>query len=58
MFLLHFQPVVENLCVKLVFVIPERLLTHTEWRDMLQSSVYRAQLDGIIIDKVHCVKTW
>ena len=43
---------------ELVFVSPERLLTHTEWRDMLQSSVYQAQLDGIIIDEAHCVKTW
>ena len=32
---------------ELVFVSPECLLTHTEWRDMLQSSVYQAQLDQI-----------
>lgn len=43
---------------ELVFVSPERLLTYSDWRDMLQSPVYQAQLDGIIIDEAHCVKTW
>ena len=43
---------------ELVFVSPEHLLTHTEWRDMIQSSVFQVQLDGIIIDEAHCIKTW
>ena len=43
---------------ELVFVSPERLLTNTEWRDMIQSSVYQIQLDGIIVDEAHCIKTW
>ena len=36
---------------EVIFVSPERLLTHSDWRDMLQSPVYQAQLDGIIIDE-------
>ena len=44
--------------MNLYLLVPERLLIHTEWRDMLQLSVYQAQLDGIIIDEAHCVKTW
>ena len=42
----------------LVFVSPERLLTHTEWRGMIQSSVFQVQLDGIIIDEARCKKSW
>ena len=41
-----------------LFVSPELLLTSSEWRDMLQSAVYKEQLVGVVVDEAHCVKKW
>ena len=41
---------------ELLFVSPELLLTSSEWRDMLQSTVYKEQLVGIVVDEAHCEK--
>ena len=45
-------------CYELLFVSPELLLTSSEWRDMLQSTVYKEQLVGVVVDEAHCVKKW
>ena len=36
-------------------ISPESLLTNLEWREMLQSEVYR---EAFVIDEAHCVKQW
>ena len=43
---------------EIVFISPERLLTSEDWRDMLQSPIYKEQLVGVIVDEAHCVKKW
>ena len=43
---------------EILFISPERLLTCSDWRDMLQSPVYKEQLVGVIVDEAHCVKMW
>lgn len=45
-------------CYELLFVSPELLLNSSEWRDMLQSPVYKKQLVGVVVDEAHCVKKW
>ena len=45
-------------CYELLLVSPELLLTSSEWRDMLQSTVYKEQLVGVVVDEAHCVKKW
>ena len=43
---------------EILFISPERLLTSEDWRDILQSPVYKEQLVGVIVDEAHCVKKW
>lgn len=43
---------------QVIFFSPELLLNDEVWRDMLQSSMYRENLVGLIIDEAHCVKKW
>ena len=43
---------------QVVFFSPELLLTDETWRDMLQTSVYKENLVGFIVDEAHCVKKW
>ena len=44
--------------VQLLYISPESLLTNLEWREMLQSEVYRENLVAFVIDEAHCVKQW
>lgn len=43
---------------QLVFFSPEALFVSLEWRRILSSDIYRANLVGFIIDEAHCVKKW
>ena len=42
--------------VQLLYISPESLLINSEWREMLQSDIYREKLVAFVVDKVHCVK--
>lgn len=44
--------------VQLVFISPENLINNKSYRDMLLSKKYKNKLVGLIVDEVHCVKTW
>ena len=44
--------------VQLVFISPENLINNKSYRDMLLSVKYKNKLVGLIVDEVHCVKTW
>ena len=43
---------------QLVFVSPEMILCDERWDDILSSSEYQEHLVGLVVDEVHCVKTW
>ena len=45
-------------CYDLLRASPELLLTSSEWRVLLQSTLYKEQLVGVVVDKAHCVKKW
>ena len=42
----------------ILFFSPECLLKDIEWRDMLQSCVYKQHLVAFVVDEAHCVKMW
>lgn len=44
--------------VQLVFISPENLINNKSYRDMLLSKKYKNKLVGLIVDEVHCVKSW
>ena len=44
--------------VQLLYISPESLLNNSEWRDMLQSDIYRENLVAFMVDKAHYVKQW
>ena len=43
---------------QLLYLSPEALFATLEWRNMLASELYRANLVGFIVDEAHCVKKW
>ena len=43
---------------EILLISPESLLTSKDWRDILQSPVYKEQLVGVVVDEAHCVKKW
>ena len=43
---------------EILLISPESLLTSKDWRDMLQSPVYKEQVVGVVVDEAHCVKKW
>ena len=44
--------------VQLLYISPESLLRNYQWREMLQSEVYRENLVAFVVDEAHCVKQW
>ena len=49
---------IKNGEVQLVFLSHESLFLTSEWRRMLCTELYQANLVGFIIDEAHCVKKW
>lgn len=43
---------------QLLFISPEMLLMNLDWRDLLQSHVFRDNLVALVIDEAHCVTKW
>ncbi|XP_041357539.1 Bloom syndrome protein homolog [Gigantopelta aegis] len=41
-----------------VFGSPEMLVSITEWRDMLKSTIYQDRLKMIVVDETHTVIQW
>ncbi len=40
------------------FISPESLLGNSQWRDILLSDVYQANLVCVAIDEAHCLPKW
>jgi len=49
---------VENGEYTFVFMSQEVSLSHTRWRTMVHSQIYKDRLMGIVIDEVHCLTQW
>ena len=43
---------------QVVYLSPEALFATLEWRRMLSTDHYRANLVGFVVDEAHCVKKW
>ena len=44
--------------VQLLYISPENLLNNRKYRTMLLSPAYAKNLVALVVDEVHCVKTW
>ena len=44
--------------VQLVFITLESIISSSAYRKMLLSAVYIEKLIAVVVDEVHCVKTW
>lgn len=44
--------------VQLLYVSPESILSNVQWRFMLQSEVYKQNLNAIAVDEAHCIAKW
>lgn len=44
--------------VQLVLISPESILMNPNYRNMLLTKVYKANLVALVVDEAHCVKTW
>jgi len=44
--------------MQLLFISPENILNNIKYRNMLLSTVYKSKLVTVVVDEVHCVKTW
>jgi len=43
---------------QMLFFSPKDLLTDETWRDMIQSTVYKENVVGFMVDEARCVKKW
>jgi bloom syndrome protein len=44
--------------IQLVYISPESLIYNQLYRNMLLSLVYREKMVALVVDEVHCVRTW
>ena len=44
--------------VQLLYVSPESILRNTQWREMLLSDIYKANLVAVAVDEAHCIAQW
>ena len=44
--------------LQLLFISPENLLNNKKFRSMLLKAEYKERLLALVIDEVHCIKTW
>ncbi len=44
--------------VQVIFVSPETLFCGTQWRRLLCTDLYRANLIAFVVDEAHCIKDW
>jgi len=43
---------------QLVYISPENILCNSRYRSVLRTGAYKESLVGVVVDEVHCVKTW
>ena len=43
---------------QVVLISPELILCKRQWRELLCSEQYRANVVGVVVDEAHCVKKW
>lgn len=44
--------------IQLLYVSPESILGNPQWREMLLSEVYQANLVAVVVDEAHCKAQW
>jgi bloom syndrome protein len=55
------QNVIKNVLmgnVQLVYISPECVMNNIMYRNMILSPTYNEKLVALVIDEVHCVKSW
>ena len=44
--------------VQLLYISPESILRNLQWRKMLLSDTYQANLVAVVVDEAHCIAQW